>query len=196
MSTAPLIGLFAIGAIGIFIFSSLTFRVIFGAILIFCLGFCAAGFRANQVSAPVLKYRYYGPIEGRVIAIDKSNSDALRITLDEVKMGKISPQRTPKRIRLSMLTKETDQDVYPGSIILAIGFMMPPQSPVEPNGFDFRRHAWFLELGAVGYTRKHIVLLQQARKTWDLTLFQHRIEFSQKLQKNCPKRPQDLQLPL
>ena len=183
-----LIGLFAIVAIGIFIFSSLTFRVIFGAILIFCLGFCAAGFRANQVSAPVLKYRYYGPIEGRVIAIDKSNSDALRITLDEVKMGKISPQRTPKRIRLSLLTKGTDKDVYPGSIILAIGFMMPPQSPVEPNGFDFRRHAWFIKLGAVGYTRKHIVLLQQARKTWDLTLFLHRMEFSQKLQKKLPEK--------
>ncbi len=61
---------------GVFHFSTITNRVILGAILIFSIGFCAAAFRSNQVSAPVLKYRYYGPIEGRVIDIDKSSSDA------------------------------------------------------------------------------------------------------------------------
>ena len=135
------ISTFALCVIGVFIFSSIAFRVVFGAILIVCLGFFAAAFRANQVSAPVLKYRYYGPIEGRIIAIDKSSSDALRITLDEVKMGKISSGRTPNRVRLSLLFTSADQNFNPGSIIQATGFMMPPQSPVEPDGFDFRRHA-------------------------------------------------------
>ncbi|MBT6097804.1 MAG: competence protein, partial [Marinovum sp.] len=120
---------------GFIVFPSIATRVLFGATLIFCLGFCAAAFRANHVSAPVLKYRYYGPIEGRVIAIDKSNSDALRITLDGVKMGKISAKRTPDRIRLSLLSKAKNTHLYPGSIIETIGFMMPPQSPVEPSGF-------------------------------------------------------------
>ena len=167
-----------------FIFSTIAYRVVFGAILIVCLGFFAAAFRANQVSAPVLKYRYYGPIEGRIIAIDKSSSDALRITLDEVKMGKISSGRTPHRVRLSLLFTSADQNFNPGSIIQATGFMMPPQSPVEPDGFDFRRHAWFLKLGAVGYTRKPVILLQPAGETMDLALFKYRMKFSKRLQKN------------
>ncbi len=182
------ISTFALCVIGVFIFSSIAFRVVFGAILIVCLGFFAAAFRANQVSAPVLKYRYYGPIEGRIIAIDKSSSDALRITLDEVKMGKISSGRTPHRVRLSLLFTSADQNFNPGSIIQATGFMMPPQSPVEPDGFDFRRHAWFLKLGAVGYTRKPIILLQPAGKTMDLALFKYRMKFSKRLQKNLPER--------
>ena len=65
---------------------------------------------------------------------------------------------------------------------------MPPQSPVEPEGFDFRRHAWFLKLGAVGYTRKPVILLQPASKTMDLALFKYRIKFSKRLQKNLPER--------
>ena len=173
---------------GVFHFSTITNRVILGAILIFSIGFCAAAFRSNQVSAPVLKYRYYGPIEGRVVDIDKSSSDALRITLDKVKMGKISSGRTPHRIRLSLLAKGSDQNFDPGSIIQTTAFMMPPQSPVEPDGFDFRRHAWFLKLGAVGYTRKRVRLLQPAAETLDLKLFQYRMKFSRRLQNNLPKR--------
>ena len=52
------ISTFALCVIGVFIFSSIAFRVVFGAIFIVCLGFFAAAFRANQVSAPVLKCRY------------------------------------------------------------------------------------------------------------------------------------------
>ena len=172
---------------GVFHFSKITNLVILGAILIFSIGFCAAAFRSNQVSAPVLKYRYYGPIEGRVVDIDKSSSDALRTTLDKVNMGKISSVRTPHRIRLSLLAKGSDQNFDPGSIIQTTAFMMPRQSPIEPNGFDFRRHAWFLKLGAVGYTRKRVRLLQPAAETLDLNLFQYRMKFSQRLQNNLPQ---------
>lgn len=102
--------------------------MVFGAILIVCLGFFTAAFRANQVSVPVLKYLYYGPIDGRIIAIDKSSSDALRITLDKLKMGNVSSGRTPHRVRLSLLSTSADQNFNPGSIIPATDFMMPPQS--------------------------------------------------------------------
>ena len=182
------ISIIAVCGFGFIVFPSIATRVLFGATLIFCLGFCAAAFRANHVSAPVLKYRYYGPIEGRVIAIDKSNSDALRITLDGVKMGKISAKRTPDRIRLSLLSKAKNTHLYPGSIIETIGFMMPPQSPVEPSGFDFRRYAWFLKLGAVGYTRKPVGVLASPRQSLDLALFKYRMKFSRQLQKNMPDR--------
>ena len=35
-----------------------------------------------------------------------------------------------------------------------------PEGPVEPGGFDFRRMAFFDRLGAVGYTRTPVLLLE------------------------------------
>lgn len=117
-------------------------------------GLSLAGLRANSVAAPVLGWRYYGTIEGRVVDIDRSASDALRILLDEVSLGPISPGRTPERVRLSLHGPEAV--ILPGQRIRTLGHMVPPQGAVEPGGFDFRRHAWFLRTGAVGYTRKPV----------------------------------------
>ncbi|MBZ0122449.1 MAG: competence protein, partial [Roseovarius sp.] len=52
--------------------------------VLMALGFCLAGARAHLVAGPVLDWRYYGPVEGRVAGIDRSASDALRLTLDRV----------------------------------------------------------------------------------------------------------------
>lgn len=114
-------------------------------------GFCLAGWRAQDVAAPVLGWRYYGPVEGRVVALDRSASDALRVTLDRVRLARVSPARVPGRVRLSLHGPEAD--LRPGQRIMTTAHLSPPQGPVEPGGFDFRRHAWFQGLGAVGYTR-------------------------------------------
>ncbi|MEM7088208.1 MAG: ComEC/Rec2 family competence protein [Pseudomonadota bacterium] len=114
-------------------------------------GFVLAGARAHMVAEPVLSWRYYGPVEGRVVALDRSASDALRLTLDRVRVGDVPAGRTPQRIRLSIHSQIGP--VSPGQRIMTTAHLSPPQGPVEPGGFDFRRHAWFQGLGAVGYTR-------------------------------------------
>ena len=38
------------------------------------LGFVLASIRAHSVAGPVLGWRYYGPVEGQVVAIDRSSS--------------------------------------------------------------------------------------------------------------------------
>ena len=43
-----------------------------------------AKYRTEDVSSPVFRFRYYGAIEGRIINIDRSGSDAVRLTLDRV----------------------------------------------------------------------------------------------------------------
>ena len=49
------------------------------AVIVLCLagGMLAAGYRAHAVAAPMLEFRYYGPVQGRIIEIDRSQSDAL-----------------------------------------------------------------------------------------------------------------------
>ncbi|MBR9766653.1 MAG: competence protein, partial [Rhodobacteraceae bacterium] len=65
-------------------------------------GVALASWRAQSVAAPVLSFRYYGPIEGRIVGIDRSASDAVRLTLDHVRLDRVPPARTPARVRLSL----------------------------------------------------------------------------------------------
>ncbi len=123
-------------------------------------GFLLAGARAHHVSGPVLDFRYYGPIEGRVVAIDRSASDALRLTLDHVVLSRIPREQTPLRVRVSLHGEQIWLDPAPGDLVMMTGHLSPPEGAAEPGGFDFQRHAWFLTLGAVGYTRTPALLLE------------------------------------
>jgi len=132
------------------------------AAMLAALGFSLAGARAHHVAAPVLGWRYYGPVEGRIVALDRSASDALRITLDQVRLRNTRPERTPERVRLSLHSDHVST-LVPGARVMTTAHLSPPQGPVEPGGFDFRRHAWFKSLGAVGYTRVPVLMSGSAQ---------------------------------
>jgi competence protein ComEC len=51
-----------------------------------------------------------------------------------------------------------------GQSIQTTAYITPPQGPVEPDGFDFRRHAYFQSLGGVGYARKGFEQLDLPRE--------------------------------
>ncbi len=126
-----------------------------GAAVVLCLaaGFAAAAIRAERVAAPVLPFRYHGPVEGRVVGIDRSYSDQLRLTLDRVVLVDVAATRTPERVRIALHGMAAGMRPEPGSLIRTTAHLSPPEGPIEPGGFDFRRMAWFRSLGAVGYTR-------------------------------------------
>jgi len=128
-------------------------RVPAAAILCAALGILACGLRAERVAAPVLGFRYHGPVEGVVVGIDRSYSDRLRVTLAEVRLEDVAPERTPGRVRVSFHGEAEGARPEPGSRIRLVAHLSPPEGPVEPGGFDFRRMAWFRGLGALGYTR-------------------------------------------
>jgi competence protein ComEC len=124
-------------------------------------GWIAAGVRAHSVAAPMLDFRYYGPVEGRIVHIDRSQSDALRLTLDQVVLREVPPERTPDRVRVSMQGDQPWLRPVPGQVVILTGSLAAPEGPVEPGGFDFRRMAFFDGLGAVGYTRTPVLLLEE-----------------------------------
>ena len=154
------------------------------AVALVALGFCIAGARAHWVKAPVLTWRYYGPVEGRIVGLDRSGSDALRLTLDRVVLARVSPARMPERVRVSLHGVQGHLDPAPGMTVILTGHLSPPAGPVEPAGFDFQRHAWFKRLGAVGYTRTPVLLLEPAgRGQW---LFKARMWLSDRVQGVLP----------
>ncbi len=146
-------------------------RPVAAAAMLICLGILVAGGRANGVAAPVLGFRYYGPVEGRIVAIDRSSSDQLRLTLDRVVLERVRPEETPARVRLSLQGDAPRFAPEPGLTVMATGFLLAPEGPPEPGGFDFQRLAWFSRLGAVGYTRTPVLVLAPAEPRWGEMLF-------------------------
>ncbi len=119
-------------------------------------GLLASGLRAHMVAAPMLEFRYYGPVQGRITVIDRSQTDALRLTLDRVVLEDVAPSRTPVKVRVSLGQQPFAPE--PGQVVLLTAFLSAPEGPSEPGGFDFRRMAFFNQLGAVGYTRSPVML--------------------------------------
>ena len=154
------------------------------ALALIALGFCLAGLRAHSVAQPVLSWRYYGPIEGRIVAIDRSSSDAVRLTLDEVRLDRISPARTPGRVRISLHGPQDFVTIAPGQHVMTTGHLSPPGGPVEPGGFDFQRHSFFMKIGAVGYTRTP--LLTRAPPDGSQAVFAARMQVSDRVQAALP----------
>ncbi len=153
-------GAAALGGLGLALarWAGFGVAVLLMALGLMVFGFALAGARTHRLAAPVLDFRYYGPIEGRVIGMDRSASDAVRLTLDRVVLERMDPQETPARVRVS-LHGGAGAEIRPGMTALLTGHLSPPSGAVEPGGFDFRRHAWFLQLGAVGYTRVPVMAL-------------------------------------
>lgn len=135
------------------------YRPVAMAVIIAMTGAGLAKYRSDAMAAPMLSFRYYGAIEGRVVNIDRSASDAQRLTLDRVVLDRMPPERTPARVRVSVHGDQPLARYHPGDVLIMTGHLSPPAGPAEPGGFDFQRHAWFLGLGAVGYTRTPVLRL-------------------------------------
>ncbi|TCP25389.1 competence protein ComEC [Rhodovulum adriaticum] len=149
-------------------------------------GVLVAALRSQQVAAPVLPYRVYGPVEGRVIALDRSQSDVPRLTLDRVWISGLDPAETPARVRISLHGASGLTDPVPGTWLAVTAHLSPPAAPAEPGGFDFRRHAWFQRLGAVGYARSPPVMLAPPERGVALAVHRARMHLSRALRARMP----------
>jgi len=162
-------------------------RPIIALICLMLAGFSIAGARAHLVGEPVLGFRYYGTVEGRIVAIDRSLSDKLRLTLDQVRLERMRPERTPTKVRVSLHGDQGFIIPEPGLRIMMTAHLSPPQGPVEPGGFDFRRMAWFRGLGAVGYTRSPVLVAAPATEgRAGLLIHRARMAISSAVQSSMP----------
>ena len=190
----PDLVIFAAGGVGLAVLG-MTARIapvavapLLVGLMLIGVGATAAKIRTDSVAAPVLGFRYYGPIEGRIVNIDRSGSDAVRLTLDQVVLARMSPARTPKKVRISL--RGPAAEFFPADTVLTTGSLSPPSGPAEPGGFDFRRYAWFLQIGAVGYTRNPVVRLQAAQRSdWRLWVFTQRMALSAAVRRQISGEP-------
>lgn len=113
------------------------------------LGFAVADLRAALVAAPALTREIaFAEIEGRLIAVEES-ARLRRLIIAADRIEGVAPEDTPARVRLSWRGKEFN--ALPGQRIALTGSLSPPPQPVTPSGYDFARHLYFLQIGAVGF---------------------------------------------
>lgn len=113
------------------------------------LGLALAQAQAQGAAAPMLERRL-GPValEGRVIGVEY-RPEGQRLLLDRLAIAGSPGERLPARVRLTLRGRE---EIVAGERIALRAVLLPPPSPAMPDGFDFRRQAWFESLGAIGYT--------------------------------------------
>jgi competence protein ComEC len=113
--SVPLLWAWAIGAAALLAAAHLL-PVGVGPILIALVlaGLSHSGWRTRLVEEPVLGWRYYGAIEGRIVAIDRSQSDKVRLTLDDVVLERVPPHRTPAIVRISLHGEQGFITLEPG----------------------------------------------------------------------------------
>ncbi|MHA3913349.1 ComEC/Rec2 family competence protein [Halovulum sp. GXIMD14793] len=139
-------------------------------------GLVLAWWQTQRVAAPVLGFTYFGTVEGRIVDRDRSASNYIRLTLDQVYLRGVEPDATPARIRISLTGPATEGALRPGARVMVRGRLGPPGAPVEPGGFDFRRHAWFERVGAVGYARDPLVVADLTPPaSWEVQVFAFRM---------------------
>ncbi len=162
-------------------------RPLIVACLIALVGFGVAGSKAHRVAEETLSFRFYGAIEGRIVKVDRSASDALRLTLDRVRLQDVPPARTPARVRVALHGEQGFVEPEPGVTVILTGHLSPPGGAVEPGGYDFRRQAWFQRLGAVGYTRTPVLALApHDGRAWELWVYRLRMRMSRAVQEALP----------
>ena len=161
-------------------------RPLLWGVALACVGFAAAGMRTQNVAAPVMGWHRYGPIEGRIVTVDRSASDAVRLTLDAVVLPGVSPFETPARVRVSLHGDSLDIDPVAGTRVMVTGHFGPPSGPTEPGGFDFRRLAWFDRLGGIGYSRSPVLALDSPQAGLGLSLTRLRQSISAGIQARLP----------
>jgi competence protein ComEC len=76
----------------------------------------------------------------------------------------------------------------PGARVMMTAHLGPPAGPAEPGGFDFQRHAWFLSLGAVGYTRAP-ALVAAPREAGSAAVFHLRMTMSAAIRDRIEGQP-------
>ncbi|MEL6583185.1 MAG: ComEC/Rec2 family competence protein [Pseudomonadota bacterium] len=150
------------------------------------LGGAMATLRTAHVGAPVLSGPVATTVEGRIREVSRSASGNPRIELDQVILYERHAQ--PARVRIALVGNRAPITLRPGDCVRLHARLSPPSPPVEPGGYDFRRHAFFEQLGALGYTTTPVLKRSTCAGGWGITLLRWRHDISRGIQSRMEGR--------
>lgn len=140
-------------------------HILFGLCFFAAFGFSVVYFKAHFVQAPVLKeplfdYQVTGIIQQADLFHDKQ-----QIVLAHPEIESLSPDETPKFIRLNIPEKEPVLQV--GDRVTFSAHLTAPATPAVAGGFNAARALWFKQIGAVGRAASPVLILERPEKAPD-----------------------------
>ncbi|MGN6515465.1 MAG: ComEC/Rec2 family competence protein, partial [Rhizomicrobium sp.] len=140
-------------------------RAALGLVAAFGIGFATAKLRTDHVAAPVLNHRI-GPVlvEG---AVDSTqiHGKGIRLVLQTREIGHMRAERMPARVRVSV--RRGAEGLKPGDVVSLRAVLMPPPSPAAPGDYDFGRAAYYLRIGAVGFSFGGPTVIKPHIASWE-----------------------------
>lgn len=123
-------------------------------------GLLLAQIRTQNLDTQFIEKEGLYDIAATVKEVEPYNK-ALRIILEDIfvveKDGRETALPASARIRLQSYH---GKDIAPGDHIKVLAKLTPPSGPVYPEGFDFRRYAYYRSLYAVGFTLSPFEILK------------------------------------
>ena len=125
--------------------------IIMAAMLWIVAGFTTASYRAHAVqgamlSAPIGPVGVIGTVKSvEALADDKGT----RVLINRLWIAGTKSQDRPRSLRLSI--RKGGEGINVGDRISVFAKIEPPSNPTTPGGFDFRRDAYFKQIGGYGY---------------------------------------------
>lgn len=162
------------------------FKLLFLAIGFLIFGFSVALLRTHFLGTTMLHYSF-PPLmfEGEVVQVElkptKTGTFYQRLLLTNLKAD--TAEKLPQKVRLSLKGKR--ERVWPGQIIRLRAKLMPISDPGLPQGFDFRRQAYFNGLGATGFALSPPEVLAET-SGWQSRLAKKREEITAYFLKTMP----------
>lgn len=116
----------------------------------------AAGFAAIQTDT-----RLFGTVllekpltvqmTGILVRVDGSpEQGGVKLTIEPVTMDGLPPDRMPRRLEVTSRIRG-GEDLSAGDVVGFRARLVPPPSPVAPDGFDFARQTFFAGVGGMGF---------------------------------------------
>lgn len=167
------------GAIALLILSHILRRWVVIYILLLglmwmLLGFAAGMIRTASVSHIVLEQKTEPVMaHGTITKLEDRGDAGLRVILSEVDLWKFAPDKTPRKIRITI--RGDTPNLTPGDRIAVRVMLSPPPRAVFPNGYDFARMVYFEEIGAVGFAINTPHILKKSNDSQLLEAHRNRI---------------------
>lgn len=119
-------------------------------VMLIIAGMAFSCFRTDWVSAPILKEALpMRTITGTVEEITTKPKNT-RLLLRDVEIAELAPEETPPRIAITLRSRAPETLVLGDRVQLRAG-VYPPPFPAIAGGFQFNRHFYFKQVGAVGF---------------------------------------------
>ncbi len=124
-------------------------------------GFFLAQHRTNNISSPLLtKELKFADVVGTIKEVDiLPGGQGQKLTLTNLHIEELKVEETPRTVRIRV---RGEQAYAPGQVVKALVSLHPPSAPVSPGAFDFQQHAYFKQLGGIGFSYRPPEIMEDA----------------------------------